>query len=84
MDQQEAQTIYQELAESFDISLQLQRMDGIAYVGKLFGRVLFWAGQLQEALNVLEHAATAFEKLQHPQQVEEIRNLQKQIREQME
>ena len=75
----ELQTIYEELSESFGIYLKLQRVDGVAYSGMLLGQVLAVGGMTDEALQVLDQSAAAFEKLQFTKQVETVRDLQKRI-----
>jgi tetratricopeptide (TPR) repeat protein len=79
--QGEAQTIVDELAESFAINKKLQRADGIAFVGWLLGQVLAIAGHTEDALAVLDQSAIAFEKLRQPEQAARIRALQQRIRE---
>lgn len=63
LEQGEAQTIHDELAESFALLQQLQRVDGIATVGALLGQVLAMAGARAEAVAVLAQSAMAFERL---------------------
>ena len=77
----EAQTIYDELAESFAILQKLQRIDGIAVVGSMFGQILAMGGYPDEALTVLDQSAMAFEKMQQTQQAAQVRDLQQRIRE---
>jgi tetratricopeptide (TPR) repeat protein len=81
--EEEAQTIYEELLESFATFSEIQRMDGIAYVGRMLGQVLVMAKIFDDAYRVLDQSAAAFKKLRQPRQAEEIRNLQKQVKEQM-
>jgi len=81
MEQEEAQTIYDELAESFVILQKLQRVDGIAVVGSMFGQILAMGSYPDEALTVLDQSAMAFEQMQQTQQAEQVRALQKRIRE---
>ena len=81
LEQEDLKTIFEELAESFGIYLKLQRVDGIAFVGRLFGQILAAAGNRDEALDVLDHSVTAFEKMEQPEMAEQVRELQKQIRE---
>jgi len=78
--QDEASLIVKELAESYGIIRQLGHADGMANVGTLFGQVLAAAGLPEEALTVLDEAATAFAKLQHAQGLAQIRALQNEIR----
>ena len=80
MEKGEAQTIFDELAESFTLLAKLQRVDGIAIVGLLFGQVLAAAGGVEEALAVLDQSAWAFEKLQMAGEAAKVRELQKKIR----
>jgi tetratricopeptide (TPR) repeat protein len=81
--EEEAQTIYEELLESLATFSEIQRMDGIAYVGRMLGQVLVMAKIFDDAYRVLDQSAAAFKKLRQPRQAEEIRNLQKQVKEQM-
>ncbi len=70
-----AQTIHDELAESFSISLRLQLPDGIGHVGALLGQVLAAGGLFEKALEVLELSAAAFDKLGHQDLVQQVRDL---------
>ena len=79
--QENAQTIYNELMESFVIWQKLQRVDGIAAAGGLLGQVLAAVGQRDEAIAVLDTSAMAYEKLQQTQMANQVREWQKQIRE---
>ncbi len=76
----EAQTIHDELTESFAINVKLQRADGIGMVGALLGQVLAGGGYFAEALGVLDQSAAAFDKLQNPDMAEQVRALQQTIR----
>ena len=76
----EAQTIVDELAESFSIAKQMQRANGIAAIGAQFGQVLAMAGQPSEALAVFEIAASAFETLRQTESAQQIRALQDLVR----
>ena len=78
--QDEAQTIFDELAESFALKKQIQRVDGIGAVGSLFGQVLAMAGQVDQALAVLEESAAAFDQLAQTDQATQVRELQEWIR----
>jgi hypothetical protein len=71
-----AQTIVDELAESFALFSKLQRVDGVAAVGWLLGQVLAALGLPAEAYAVLDDAAAAFARLQQAAQVAQIRELQ--------
>jgi len=71
----EVQTIYEELAESFALSMKLQRVDFIAIVGALFGQILAMTGQTDEALKVLEAAAAASDKLGWTEEAAQVRGL---------
>ena len=79
-EQGEAQTIINELAESFKLNKRLQRGHGIAASGYLLGYVLAKAGRKDEALTVLAEAAAAFDRLQLADKAAEIRDLQEKIR----
>jgi len=79
LEQGEAQTIFDELSESFTLNSNLQRPDGIAVVGVLFGQILAAAGQVDNALTVLEQSATAFEQIKQAELAAQVRELQKRI-----
>jgi hypothetical protein len=81
MQQGEAQTICDELAESFAILHKLQRVDGIAVVGAMLGQILAMGGYRDEACTVLDQSVMAFEKMQQTQQAEQVRDLQRRIKE---
>ena len=76
----EAQTIHDELAESYAIFRHLGRADAIAVIGAFYGQVLAGCGETEAGLEVLETAAAAYELLQRPQDAAEIRSLQDVIR----
>ncbi len=76
----EAQTIYEELAESFTLFKKLQRVDGIAHSGVLLGQVLAGGGHIDDALSVLAESAAAFEKIGVADQAAQIRTMQETIR----
>lgn len=57
------QQIYEDLAESFGINLKLGRPDGISVVGVLLAQVLTMGGQKDQALQILEHVESAYNKL---------------------
>ncbi|RJF78404.1 CHAT domain-containing protein [Azospirillum cavernae] len=76
----EAATIAEELAESFSLYQRIGRVDGIGAVGALFGPILAAAGQTEAALGVLDQAADAFTTLRDSQGVERVRTLQAIIR----
>ena len=80
LDKGEAQTIFEELKESFALSKKLQRADSIAIVGALYGQLLAAAGQTESALSVLSDAADACEKLGWPEQAAQAREIQEHIR----
>jgi hypothetical protein len=73
--QADAQRIAEELKRSFELLCQLERVDGIACVGSLFGHLLVRSGFVNEALPVLEKAGAAFELLQEPDQAAKLREL---------
>jgi hypothetical protein len=76
----EAQTILNELEESFRTAQQIGRADFIGHIGEQFGRVLVLAGRQNEGVAVLEEAADAFETLQRSEDAAQVRALQDQIR----
>jgi tetratricopeptide (TPR) repeat protein len=73
------QTIHDELAEAFAISVKLGRADGIAAIGKLLAQVLAMAGQREQALGVLEQAESAYAKLDNAQGLASVRDLRKAV-----
>ena len=73
--QADAQMIAKELKRSFELLCQLERVDGIACVGSLFGHLLARNGFVNEALPVLEKAAAAFKLLKEPDQAAKLREL---------
>ena len=76
----EAQAILEELKQSYTLNQKIQRTDGIAFVGILYGQVLVKAGKNNEAFQVLEKSAAAFDKLGRSEDAGEARALQEQIR----
>lgn len=76
----EAQTVLDELKESFGLCQRLRRPEGIAAVGRLLGPVLLARGHADEALNVLDQSAVAFEKLDRADEAAMVRELQQRIR----
>jgi hypothetical protein len=76
----ERETIVTELAESFSLWSKVQRLDGIAVAGSLFGQALAAVELHEEALSVLDHAAAAFTRLQQDAQAAQIRELQARLR----
>jgi len=81
LDQDKDLTILHELGESFTLFAKLQRADGVAIVGRLFGQVLADTGHVDEALRVLDESAAAFEQLKQLDQEAEVRAQQQKIRE---
>jgi phosphopentomutase len=71
--QEDKERIVEDLKRSFELNCQLRRVDGIAFAGSLFGQLLVKGGLVNEAITVLEKAATAFEGLQQPDQAAKIR-----------
>ncbi|WP_372396411.1 CHAT domain-containing protein [Azospirillum sp. HJ39] len=76
----EAVTIAEELAESFGLFQRIGRVEGVGVVGALFGQILAAAGQTEAALSVLDQAADAFTTLGHSQGVGQVRSIQDFIR----
>ncbi len=79
--QGKAQTIADELAESFAIYQKIRRADGIANAGWLLGQVLAMGGYPEDGLTILDESAMAFEKLGQAQEAAAVRALQQRIRE---
>jgi hypothetical protein len=76
-----AQRIAEELNRSFELFCQLERVDGIAFVGTLYGQLLAESVFVNEAHTVLQKAAAAFEVLQEPDQAGQLRELVGKLRE---
>jgi tetratricopeptide (TPR) repeat protein len=76
----EAQTILNELSESFTIARKLGLTDFIGGVAILYGQALAGMGRLDEGLAVLEEAAGALETLKRGEEVKRVRALQDRIR----
>jgi hypothetical protein len=74
------QTVFEELNEAFQITLKLQRPDGIGAVGNLLGQILALGGHTDEAVNVLETAAAAFGKIGQADSAAQCRQLIAQIK----
>ena len=81
LEKDETQTIVDELSESFALTRKLQRADGIAMSGLFLGQVLARCGLFDEGLSVLEESTAAFEKLKMTDHANQIRDLQRRIRE---
>lgn len=67
------------IAESFQIFMQIRRMDGLGVVGIKYGRFLATAGQTGPARQVLEVAKQAWEKLGRQGQIERVDQLLAQL-----
>ena len=80
-DQEGAQRIAEELKNSFDLNCQLNRVDGIAVVGSLYGQILAAVGLVSKAIGVLEKAAIAYEVLQQADQAAQLREFAVKLRE---
>jgi hypothetical protein len=78
--QGEAQTIFDQLAESFTLTKKPQRADFIAAVGGVLGQVLAAAGEAEEALKVLDDSTAACDKLGLTDQADQVRRLQEQVK----
>jgi hypothetical protein len=76
----EVPALFSELKESFTLFKKLQRLDGIAAVGALFGQVLAAAERWDEALSVLDETATAYDRRDQTDLAAQIRALQDRIR----
>lgn len=73
------QSIFDDLRASFEISLKLQDPSAIAYQGWLLGQVMAAGGLREDAVEVLEIAASAFEQLQQPESAGRIREFKNKI-----
>ena len=74
------QTIHEELAEAFGISLKIQRPDAIGPIGNLLGQILAMAGEHEEATKVLTASAEAFRTIGHEDQAAQSTQLIEMIR----
>ena len=74
------QTIFDELSEAFQISLKLQRPDFIGTAGTLLGQILALGGHSNEAVEVIETAAVALEKIGQADNAAHCRRLIAQIK----
>lgn len=83
IEKEDGQVIMDELSESFAIYSKLKQIDGIAYVGSLFGGVLAMTGSAKEAMDVLGKSAAAFKKMERNEEHEQIKDLQETIREKL-
>ena len=81
LEQGEAETIIQELSESFMLNMKLQRVEGVAVVGFLLGRLLAPYDHVDETLWILDQSAAAFERLKQADQANQVRELQRKLRE---
>jgi hypothetical protein len=79
IEQGRIQEIYEALAESFTIAVKLQAPDGIASVGFQLAQVMAIGGLRDEALEVLDEAERAFEKLGKVDGVAHVRELREGI-----
>jgi tetratricopeptide (TPR) repeat protein len=75
----EALTIFKELAESFARNKKLQSAEGIGSVGWLLGQVLARVGRFDEAINVLDETADAFDSIGKVEDVAKVREMQEKI-----
>jgi hypothetical protein len=78
----EGQMIVDELAESYTLNRQLQRVDGIAVVGALLGQVLAATGAHDDAASVLDLSADAFDRIGAADQATQLRELAARISDQ--
>ncbi|WP_413205737.1 CHAT domain-containing protein [Rhodospirillum sp. A1_3_36] len=74
-----AQTILEELGESFTLFLKLGRVDAIGAVGAVFGQVLAAVGATEEAAGVFDGAEAAFAKIGDTQGVADVRALREEL-----
>jgi hypothetical protein len=74
------QEIADALLESFNIARQLGLPDGIGFVGLQLAQVLARRGLRTEALDVLDLAEAAFQKLGNAQAIAFVANLRESIR----
>jgi tetratricopeptide (TPR) repeat protein len=73
------QQIYEDLNEAFTISLKLGRPDFIGGIGQLLAQILAMGGLKEEALEVLDYAEAAFDKIGNAQGLTHVRQLREMI-----
>ncbi|MCP5228043.1 tetratricopeptide repeat protein [Accumulibacter sp.] len=73
------QTIHDELAEAFAISIVLGRPDFVAAIGQLLAQVLAMAGQREQALATLAQAEDALAKLNNAAGLAQVRALRERL-----
>lgn len=59
----DGQAAYDALSESYGLSLEIGRLEGIIYVGIDLGRLLAMAGHVDDALTILERSAAGLARL---------------------
>ncbi len=69
------QSAYEHLAESYQINLHLDRLDGICVVGVDLGQLLCRAGQAEEGLKILHRSYEGFKQLGQMQDAEHVQRL---------
>lgn len=74
-----AQTIHDELAEAFAISIKLGRPNAIGMTGFLLAHVLAMAGHRDEARSVLDQAEAGFAKIGDAAGLDDIRQLRERL-----
>jgi len=73
------QQIHDDLAESFEMFRTLGRPDGIGAAGELLAQVLAMRGQKGDALEVLDHAQSAYARLANAEDIARVRSLREKI-----
>ncbi len=67
------------IRQSFDMLIQIDRVDGIAFVGELLGQILDVRGEKQEAMAVLEKSEAAFRLIQMEEKAQQVHEMIQQI-----
>jgi tetratricopeptide (TPR) repeat protein len=80
IEQGRIQEIYEAFAESFAVARKLGAPDGIGFVGLQLAQIMVMGGLQIEAMQVLDEAEAAFEKLGHDEGLQNVRGLREQIK----
>ena len=71
---------YDELSESYELNLELGRLEGIIYVGIDLGRLLAMAGHVDDALTILERSEAGLARLGRSSDAAALRAMLDQLR----
>ena len=75
IEKQDWQNAFSHLEESYQINLNLGRLDGIAWVGIDLGQLLCMADQVERGLAILNRSLEGFQKLQRADYVQQVQQL---------